>query len=56
MASGITGNYNKRTRVLTVNFRNGTWNLQQVPPGVAKGFRVAKSKGTFFNTYLKGKY
>ncbi len=56
MASGITGNYNKRTRVLTVTFRNGTYQLPEVPPGVAAGFMVASSKGKFWNDRLKGRY
>lgn len=54
--SQIRSSYNRRTRVLTVTFRNGVYNLPEVPAAVADAFKRASSKGTFWNRYLKGKY
>lgn len=56
MASGISGRYDKDSKVLTVSFRNGTYQLPNVPASVAAAFASSSSKGAFWNANLKDKY
>lgn len=55
-SSGITGTYNKEAKVLTVRFRNGTYQLPNVPEGIAAAFLASSSKGSYWNANLKGRY
>lgn len=56
MSSGIRSSYNRTTKVMTVWFRNGTYQLPNVPRSVADAFKASSSKGAYWNQYLKGKY
>lgn len=56
MSSGIVSSYNRDSKVLTVKFRNGTYQLPNVPRSVADAFKASSSRGAFWNANLKGKY
>lgn len=44
----LAAGYNKKTKVMTVVFRDGTWwNYYDVPEDIWEGFRQAESKGKY---------
>jgi lysyl-tRNA synthetase class 2 len=49
--------YDSQTSTLGITFKNGeVWNYAAVPSGVWDQFKNAKSTGTFFHAYIKGRY
>lgn len=49
--------YEEKTRVLTVEFKNGgTYNYYDVPPAVFEQMKAAPSKGGFLARNIKGAY
>ena len=52
-----SGQYDKDTQTLVVTFPNGlSYTFEGVPLDIAEGFEQAESKGTYYNTYLRGVY
>ena len=55
--SHMEGKYNPKLRELTIKFKNGdVRTYEDVPPGIAKNFLEAVSKGAFFNAYIRNDY
>jgi len=49
--------YDKETQTMKLTFPNGrTYEFEGVPPDIYENFQKAESKGTFYNTYLRGQY
>jgi hypothetical protein len=57
-SSVIAGiHYDSARERLTVNFVTGrVYEYVDVPPGVARAFRSAFAKGTYFNAYIRDRY
>jgi hypothetical protein len=42
---------------MSITFPNGrTYEYDNVPPDLHERFQKAESKGTFFNTFIRGQY
>lgn len=51
------GRYDPERQELVVTFPNGrSYTFEGVPPEIAEGFEQAESKGTYYNTNLRGIY
>ena len=49
--------YDKETQTMTVVFPNGrSYEYDGVPPDIYENFQKADSKGSYFNTYIRGSY
>lgn len=49
--------YDKDTQSLTVTFPSGrSYSYDGVPPDIAEKFDKTDSKGSWFNTYIRGIY
>ena len=49
--------YEEHTRLLTITFLDGsTYEYDDVPQDVYKGLVSASSQGSYFNTYIRGRY
>ena len=50
--------YDAQTKVMQVKFHKNpkTYNFCNVPPHIFNSFLNAPSKGTFYDTYIKGNY
>lgn len=48
--------YNEDTEQLRLKLRSRYYTYCAVPENVAAGLLSAKSKGSFFNSYIKGRY
>jgi hypothetical protein len=57
-STAIAGiDYDAERQRLMVTFVTGrVYEYVDVPPGVARAFRSAFSKGTYFNTYIRDRY
>jgi len=55
--SFITGaKYNTETQYMTIYFGESSFECEKVPLEIWEEFKQAKSKGKYFNTYIKGKF
>jgi hypothetical protein len=49
--------YDEETQSLEITFRNGrSYTLTGVPPDMYDGLITADSPGSYYNTYLRGRY
>ena len=49
--------YDKESQTMTVVFPNGrSYQYDGMPPDIYEGFMKADSKGSYFNTYIRGSY
>lgn len=57
-SSNVAGfTYDQASRVLTVEFKNGTrYSYYDVPEGLFDGMKAAPSKGQFLAQNIKGKF
>jgi len=51
-----SGKYNSESRTLDLKFDSGVYTYRGVPDTVWKGLRKSKSKGKFYNKWIRGFY
>ena len=57
IAKGWGADYDKDRQTLVITFPNGrSYTLDGVPPDEADAFMKADSPGSYWNTYLRGRY
>lgn len=55
--SNWQASYDKDLQVMVIVFPGGrSYSYPDVPPDIYEGFQKADSKGTYFNTYIRGSY
>ena len=56
-ASSWSAVYNPSTQTMSITFPGGQiYDFDGVPPDIAQKFQEADSKGSFYNTYIRGRY